>query len=154
MTEQQAQFVHCMLIPLQRHYLLLPNSSIAEVIPRTGVAEPRSSDESWLSYISWQNREIPVVQLESLLSGSDEVLSDGNRLCIINGINPQANIQSYAIPCNGSPQLITLNQAALRLTHDDNTSPYLHCQIKISNKVAFIPNLDQLETAIQLQQQR
>lgn len=154
MTEQQAQFVHCMLIPLHRHYLLLPNSSIAEVIPRTGVAEPRPSAESWLSYINWQDREMPVVHLENLLTDGDDISSDGNKLCIINGINPQANIEAYAIPCSGSPQLITLNQAALRLTHDDNSSPYLHCQIKISNKVAFIPNLDQLETAIQSQQQR
>lgn len=142
-------FIHCMLIPLQQHYLLLPNSTIAEVIPRTGVDYDTPAPEHVLGYINWREHKIPIIHLENtILSGTDEQLS-GNKLCIINGINPDAKLEFYAIPCTGSPQLITLNQSALYLTHDDNNSPYLHCQIKIGNKVAFIPNLDHLETTIQ-----
>jgi chemosensory pili system protein ChpC len=151
MTEQAAQFVHCMLIPLSQHYLLLPNSSISEVIPKTGV-RTETNTQSWLDVIEWQQQRIPVVHLEHLLNDEAAPLSSTNKLCIINGINSEAGISSYAIPCSGSPQLITLNQAALHLTHDDNNSPYLHCQIKISNKVALIPNLDALEHAIKLEQ--
>jgi chemosensory pili system protein ChpC len=150
MTEIKAQFVHCMLIPLSQHYLLLPNSSISQVIPKAGIRSD-SDRQSWLDFMDWQQQRIPVVHLEQLLN--DEPAQDSsNKLCIINGINTEAEIASYAIPCSGSPQLITLNQAALRLTHDDNSSPYLHCQIKISNKVALIPNLDALEHAIRLEQ--
>jgi chemosensory pili system protein ChpC len=150
MTEIKAQFVHCMLIPLSQHYLLLPNSSISQVIPKAGIRND-SDRQSWLDFMDWQQQRIPVVHLEQLLN--DEPAQDSsNKLCIINGINTEAEIASYAIPCSGSPQLITLNQAALRLTHDDNSSPYLHCQIKISNKVALIPNLDALEHAIRQEQ--
>jgi chemosensory pili system protein ChpC len=150
MTEIKAQFVHCMLIPLSQHYLLLPNSSISEVIPKTGVRND-GGRQSWLGFMDWQQQHIPVVYLEQLLN--EETAEDSsNKLCIINGINTEADVASYAIPCSGSPQLITLNQAALRLTHDDNSSPYLHCQIKISNKVALIPNLDALEQAIRQEQ--
>lgn len=148
MTAQAPQFVHCMLIPLNRHYLLLPNSSITEVIPLTGVRQEKTGNASWLSTIQWQQQTLPVVHLEKLLSEGNETESADSKMCIINGINADADVASYAIPCSGSPQLITLNQAALHLTHDDNNSPYLHCQIKISNKVALIPNLDQLEAAI------
>ncbi|MCX4192654.1 chemotaxis protein CheW [Methylophaga sp. OBS1] len=149
---EQAQFVHCMLIPLQQHYLLLPNSSISEVIPRTGIVQELAGDASWLSFIDWQQQRLPLVYLETLLTDGVETQSAGNKLCIINGINPDADIEFYAIPCSGSPQLITLNQAALHLTQDSNNSPYLHCQIKISNKVALIPNLDQIEASIRDQQ--
>lgn len=151
MTAQAAQFVHCMLIPLNRHYLLLPNSSITEVIPLTGVSEEQAGNANWLGTIHWQQQTLPVVHLETLLADSADSESADTKMCIINGINADAGIVSYAIPCTGSPQLITLNQAALHLTHDDNNSPYLHCQIKISNKVALIPNLDQLEQAIRAQ---
>lgn len=148
MSETQTQFVHCMLIPMHEHYLLLPNSSIAEVIPKTGVAEEQSPSEDWLGFINWQEQRLPVVHLESLLSNGTNTASAASKLCILNGINSDANVKAYAIPCSGSPQLITLNQAALHLTHDDDNSPYLHCQIKISNKVALIPNLDQLESTL------
>lgn len=154
MTEaQQPQFVHCMLIPLSQHYLLLPNSTIAEVVPKTGVGQEASANETWLGFIDWQQQHLPVVHLETLLGNGSKVASSAtNKLCIVNGINAEAKVDAYAIPCTGSPQLITLNQAALHLAQDDSNSPYLHCQIKISNKVAIIPNLDALEQAIQAQQ--
>ncbi|GAB4304678.1 MAG: hypothetical protein Kow0083_15320 [Methylophaga sp.] len=148
---QQTQFVHCMLIPLQQHYLLLPNSSIAEVIPLTGVIQEQSEQAPWLAFIHWQQRRLPLVHLENLLTDESAPLSAANKLCIVNGINPDADIEFYAIPCSGSPQLITLNQAALHITQEEKNSPYLYCQIKISNKIALIPNLDQIETSIRQQ---
>jgi chemosensory pili system protein ChpC len=142
-----------MLIPLNRHYLLLPNSSIAEVIPRAGITIATEGDQSWLGSVDWHGQQLPVVNLENLLNQAAEGETAANKLCIVHGINSQANISAFAIPCTGSPQLITLNHAALHLTHDDNHSPYLHCQIKISNKIALIPNLDQLEMTINMHRQ-
>lgn len=155
MANNQTQYIHCMLLPLQQHYLLLPNSLIAEVIPRTGIdidIDTPSAD-NWLGYVNWREKSLPIIHLEDLLEKDTDAASQSNKLCIINTINTATDIEFYAIPCTGSPQLITLNQAALQLTHDDNNSPYLHCQIKIGNKVAFIPDLDQLEMAIESQKQ-
>ncbi|BDZ74077.1 hypothetical protein GCM10025856_17960 [Methylophaga marina] len=93
-------------------------------------------------------KKLAVVDLETLLKQNIETLYPANKLCIIEGINADADIGYYAIPCTGSPQLITLNASALKMTHDQNNSDYLYCQIKVGNKVAFIPNLDTLEIAI------
>jgi len=145
MATTPAQFIHCMLIPLQQNYLLLPNSTIAEVIPRTGL------DQEQASTVNWRDQSLPIVHLEQLLETNPNTELMGNKLCIVNSVNTENNIEFYAIPCNGSPQLITLNHAALQLTDDENNSPYLHCQIKIGNKVAFIPDLDQLEMRLETQ---
>ncbi|KGM07630.1 Chemotaxis signal transduction protein [Methylophaga thiooxydans] len=153
MASKQAQFIHCMLIPLQEHYLLLPNSTIAEVIPRTGIDLNTPSPENWLGYVTWREQSLPIIHLEDILQAGTDAAASGNKLCIINSINTATGIEFYAIPCTGSPQLITLNQAALQLSHDANKSPYLHCQIRIGNKIAFIPDLDQLEMAIESQKQ-
>ena len=153
MANNQTQYIHCMLLPLQQHYLLLPNSLIAEVIPRTGIDIDTPNPDNWLGYVNWREKSLPIIHLEDLLEKDTDAASQGNKLCIINTINTATDIEFYAIPCTGSPQLIPLNQAALQLTHDDSNSPYLHCQIKIGNKVAFIPDLDQLEMAIESQKQ-
>ncbi|WP_289281423.1 MULTISPECIES: chemotaxis protein CheW [unclassified Methylophaga] len=144
----QAQFVHCMLIPLQKHYLLLPNSTITEVLPKATIKQAATKMTPWLEWVEWQQKKLAVVDLETLLKQNIETLYPANKLCIIEGINADADIGYYAIPCTGSPQLITLNASALKMTHDQNNSDYLYCQIKVGNKVAFIPNLDKLEIAI------
>lgn len=144
----QAQFIHCMLIPLQKHYLLLPNSTITEVIPKATINSSSTKTTPWLEWVDWQQKSLAVVDLETLLAQEVETVYSANKLCIIEGINADADIGFYAIPCTGSPQLITLNASALKMTHDQNASEYLYCQIKIGNKVAFIPHLDNLEMAI------
>lgn len=144
----QAQFIHCMLIPLQKHYLLLPNSTITEVIPKATINQSSTKTTPWLEWVDWQQKSLAVVDLETLLAQEVETVYPANKLCIIEGINAEADIGFYAIPCTGSPQLITLNASALKMTHDQNASEFLYCQIKIGNKVAFIPHLDNLEMAI------
>ena len=139
----QAQFIHCMLIPLQKHYLLLPNSTITEVIPKATINSSSTKTTPWLEWVDWQQKSLAVVDLETLLAQDVETVYPANKLCIIEGINAEADIGFYAIPCTGSPQLITLNASALKMTHDQNAS-----EIKIGNKVAFIPHLDNLELAI------
>jgi chemosensory pili system protein ChpC len=142
-----------MLIPLQQHYLLLPNSTIAEVIPRTSIEQNTANAEADNDSVNWREQVLPIIHLEELLNVDDETAFIANKLCIVNSINASTDTEFYAIPCTGSPQLITLNHAALQLTHDENSSDYLHCQIKIGNKVAFIPNLDQLEMRLEAQKQ-
>jgi len=146
---KQTDFVHCMLIPLHQHYLLLPNSLIAEVLPITSVTPPQAHSKAWLSYIDWQDRALPIVDLEQLISSELDISGAANKLCILNSLNSETVTEYFAIPCSGSPQLITLNSAALKLTHDQSPSPYLHCQIQIGNKVALLPNLDAIELAIE-----
>lgn len=144
-----SQFIHCMLIPLQQHYLLLPNSTISEVIPKTRIQHDADLPAESLGFVDWLEHNLPIIDLEAIIFSNNGMNEEyANKLCIIRGINPEADVDYYAIPCTGSPQLITVNSAALHLTHDTLDSPYLYCQIKIGNKIAFIPNLDQLETHI------
>ena len=149
MTNHTA-YIHCMLIPLEQHYLLLPNTTIAEVIPRIRINPTMDLPEFWLGHIEWREQTLPVVDMEGLIENKSLNPQQSSKLCILRGINADAKISFYAIPCFGSPQLITLNESALQQTHDSNDSKFLHCQIKIGNKVAFIPNLDNFELNIKL----
>lgn len=146
-----SDFIHCMLIPLQDHFLLLPNPTIAEVIPMPTIDSADKVSDYWLGQYQWREKNLPVIDLESMIANTASRAVDANKLCILNGINPQAEIEFYALPCFGAPQLITLNESALQPTHDSDNSDYLYCQIKIGNKVAFIPHLDNIEAQLKEQ---
>lgn len=147
-------YVHCMLIPLRQHYLLLPNTTIAEVIPlpRQIFSAPAAEQRFVVGQCHWQDSILPVIDLENLIDEpADADSRAANKLCIINGINDNAAIDHYALPCCGAPQLITLNEAALQTSDQDNAQNWLYCQIKIGNKTALIPNLDDIESYLQNQ---
>ncbi len=147
-TMSVAPFVPCMLIPLKQHYLLLPNKTIAEVIPIPTSLRPLVLAQEKLAYYEWQQKQIAILDLENLVEQSAIDNSDANKLCIIHSINPGNNIDAFAIPCQGAPQLIHLNETALKLVHPQHQSNYIHCQIDIASKIAYIPNLDELEAKI------
>ncbi len=150
MADHLTDFIPCMLIPLKAHYLLLPNATIAEVIPLPRQFEPVTDKPAyWIGQSQWQSHPLPVINLESLVEGQAVDIQDAHKLCIVHGIHPQANVPVYAFPCFGVPQLIQINQSALKMVHNDaEDSPYLHYQIQIGNKIAYIPNLDNIETEL------
>ncbi|OUR65877.1 hypothetical protein A9Q79_02525 [Methylophaga sp. 42_25_T18] len=143
-----SDFIHCMLIPLQDHFLLLPNPTIAEVIPMPKIVSAELMPDYWLGRYHWRDKELPVIDLEGMVGNKTSTVVDANKLCILNGINPEAEIEFYALPCFGTPQLIMLNESVIQQTHDNDDSNFLHCQIKIGNKVAFIPHLDNIEASL------
>lgn len=150
MAEIVTDFIPCMLIPLEQHYLLLPNTTIAEVIPMPRYAPVDDKPKYWLGQYAWNGQTLTIIDLERLVEGEhDREALIANKLCIIHSINPDSSIQAYGLPCHGAPQLIHLNESALKLVEGEQAqSPYLHCQTHIGNKIAYIPDLDKIETLI------
>tara|TARA_R110000772_G_scaffold154947_1_gene266002 strand:+ start:503 stop:967 length:465 start_codon:yes stop_codon:yes gene_type:complete len=152
MADNATDFVPCMIIPLQHHYLLLPNSTLAEVIPTPRVVRTDSTMPSyWIGQCDWQSQIIPIIDLEGLVENKPSNTADANKLCVLRGINTSANISIYGLPCYGVPQLIHLTESALKLAENVIKSDYVHYQIRIGNKVAYIPNLDAIETTLSQQ---
>ncbi|OUR72443.1 hypothetical protein A9Q78_06510 [Methylophaga sp. 41_12_T18] len=144
-----SDFIHCVLVPLQDHFLLLPHPTIAEVIPMPRIKATQHETNYHIGSYTWRETTMPIIDLESMIENKTPQSDDANKLCILNGINPDAQVEFYALPCYGSPQLITLHESAIQATHDSDDSAFLHCQIKIGNKVAFIPHLDNIENYLQ-----
>ena len=149
MTELSNDFIPCMLIPLRQHYLLLPNTTIAEVIPMPAITPIQDKPQYWLGQYRGHSQHLAIIDLENLVEQSSDQNDDANKLCIVFSVNTNNKLQTYALPCHGAPQLIHLNETALRLVDDGQAeSEFLHCRTHIGNKVAYIPNLDKLEETI------
>jgi chemosensory pili system protein ChpC len=140
--------IHCMLVPLQDYFMLLPNSSIVEVIPMPQFSTDTTSPDYWLGHCHWQNNELNIIDVEGLITHHPTRLEQANKLCILKGVNAETKLNVYGVPCYGSPQLITINESAIKLAEDISNTDYIYSQIKIGNKVAFIPHLDNIEIAL------
>lgn len=149
MVELSTDFIPCMLIPLHQHYLLLPNTTIAEVIPMPRITLAEDKPSYFIGQYPWKSHRLAILDLENLVENEDGHSEQANKLCIIYSINQETKLQAYALPCHGAPQLIHLNETALKLVDNrDATSEFLHCRTHIGNKIAYIPNLDRLEELV------
>jgi len=152
MAENSTDFIPCMLLPLQHHYLLLPNSTIAEVTPMPRrITTDTNKPNYWVGECEWRSLALPIIDLESLVEGTSPHNVDAHKLCVLHGINDVADISVYGLRCYGAPQLIHLNESALKQAQNTIDSEFLHYQLQIGNKVAYIPNLDTIETILSQQ---
>ncbi|MDB2705376.1 chemotaxis protein CheW [Pseudomonadota bacterium] len=148
MAENTTDFIPCMLIPLRHYFLLLPNSTIAEVIPMPQLTTMPDKPDSWLGECTWHDRLLPVINIEALIKSKDIDISGANKLCVLHGINDSSDLPVYALPCYGVPQLIHLNESTLLMAEDSEESDFLLFQLPIGNKLAYIPNLDSIEISL------
>lgn len=150
MAEQSSNFIPCMLIPLQQHYLLLPNATVVEVVPIPELDKDSNKAQYWVGNCQWHSWQIPVIDLEALVENRVARSTDANKLCILRGINDTSSISVYGLPCYGIPQPIHLTEPALQPIVDAEQSEYLHCQVQIGNNIAYIPNLDNIEDELNI----
>jgi len=152
MSDSSLDSLPCILLPLQDHYLLLPNAAVLSISSMHELSLPINKPEFWLGECKWESQSIPVIDLESLIEETKPDMEDIKKLCIVRSINADNNISAYAFIAHGSSQLIQINQSALQLTEQQKDSNFLVCQIKIGNKVAYLPNLDNIEMMIHRQE--
>ena len=151
MTNLTTDFISCMLIPLRKHYLLLPKASIAEVIPMPDITKETQSPIYYIGQYLWETGPLTILNLEYLVNKKEPLGKAATKLCIIYGAHND-KLKAYALACYGPPQLLHLNETALKLVDDGIAeSMFLHCRVYIANKVAYIPSLEKLE-GIVLQQ--
>jgi len=136
-----------MLIPLRKNLLLLPNTTVAEIVSLPTIKPADHSPDFWAGLSTWRSRQIPVIDFESLFDNNTANAHDASRLCVLNSINTATNLNFYGLLCYGSPQLITLNESILEAV-DGPVQNFIHNYINIANTAAIIPNLDIIEAAI------
>lgn len=142
--------IRSLWVPLRKLNLLLPNVAVAEIgsyrTPRTTADTP----DWYLGTVRWQEQEIPVMSLESLVGISVPSNPVFSRLMIINSVHPGSMVRNYAIITAGLPGLIQFANDTASEFHPIE-EPGLKCLVRIGNEEAVIPDLDYLQSLLEEQ---
>jgi len=147
----QAQFdaVHCLLLPLHMDVALLPNAAVAEVIP---YVEPVAIEDapSWLiGYISWRERQVPLVMFETASEGDSGRIHNGCRIAVLNTLNGNGKLPYIAILMQGLPSLQIVRTNTIQ--YDNNSSMQrqsIKAYVNLNGTAAIVPDIDELESRL------
>ena len=137
----------CVLIPLDGARLLLPNISVAEILPWRRVKALSDGPDWCLGLLGWRGETIPVVRFEVLNGSGNAARRAGRCMIVMNRARTANGLPFYAIAAEGLPRM-------LQLTADDLTNesgrlgPAESVAVRLGTESAVIPNLDFLETQI------
>jgi len=141
--------VHCLLLPMHTEIALLPNAAVAEVIP---FVQPVAIEDapSWLvGYISWRDRQVPLVMFEAASEGTVGRIHKGCRIAILNTLNGNSSLPYIAIVMQGLPSLQVVRTNSIQ--YDNKSSKQrqsIKAYVNLNGTAAIVPDIDELESRL------
>jgi len=152
--KDNSQSLSCVMIPVKDRQLLLPNVSIAEVVDFSNHSSDADTPDWVVGFLDWRGLDLPVISYDSANGGQRTVPGDyRGRVIVLNTIGPgHASLPFMALITQGIPSQARLTEAQVHRL-DGEPGPADLVQVDVEGEVAWIPNLEFLES-LALQAQR
>lgn len=141
--------VHTLLIHMGYGSLIVPSVMVAEILPIEVVYDADSSRPWLLGRIHWRTLLIPVVSFERLVSDLRPNRDKYSRVAVFYPLPGHRHDDYFGILTTRDPSslLVTKDLAACALP-DNMTGRYIASAVEVRGRVATIPDVDALATAI------
>lgn len=140
--------VASLLIPLNGQTLLVPNVSVAEIVP-VGQIDPVPDAPDWyLGDYHWRDLTIPLASFECI-NGLDRP-DPGNsiRVAVFNTTGVSEHIHFVALVAQGLPRLARVTPEELQVRDAAPANPYELMQVNWAGEDAVIPDVPALEQRV------
>lgn len=139
--------IACLLAPVTGKQLLLPNVTVAEVVPIGDLQPPPEGAGPWhRGFLSWRDQLVPVVAFETL--NGEGVPREMERVAILNGISAQRDLPFYGLVVQGIPTSARVKIAQLEDLEGAPTGPAEFLKVRYVGEMAVIPDLDMVEAKL------
>lgn len=147
--QQTNEALPCLLIPMKGGRIVLPNVTMAELIPYQA-PQPTSAEASWLvGAIEWRGTMIPVISYEDFCGQRSAPQGQDLRVAVVNAPNGESgSLRFFGIVTQGIPSLIKLEAAAIKENQNSNLLKGQKMAVTLETGHAVIPDLDMIEQAI------
>ncbi|WXL25347.1 chemotaxis protein CheW [Ectopseudomonas mendocina] len=141
-TQNTANSLTGLLIPLTDRTLVLPNVAVAELIAYRAVQATEGLPGWFLGQIAWRDLRLPLLSFENA-SGGQSVITPTSRVAIINALGGRPNVKFIALLVQGIPRSTKLTADLPR--SDAPLAALELAAVQVGDTVAKIPDLLGLE---------
>ncbi len=139
--------IYAVLIAIHGDTLLLPNTSVAEVVSADGLQALGGGP--CVGTRDWNGKRLNVVSFEILNGAAPPPETSRTRIVVLQPLDGKPSDNACGVLAQGYPHLLTLNRTALVKAplRDSDSIGIVLSRVKIANTEALIPNLDAIQEA-------
>ncbi len=135
--------VRCLLVPLNKITLIVPNAAVAEV---TGYEEPLPTPHAprWLlGMMLWRGRTIPLISFERMVG--HEAHDSHSRVVVLNTLSGRPELPFVGVSTLGIPRLAQITGDMVSEAARDQSTAVVACRVEVDGETAVIPDVDIIE---------
>ena len=139
------------VVPLQRSKLLLPNASVAEIIPYEPLQRVQDTPDWFLGLLGWRGVQVPVISVEMLTAARATfslVSVSSACLVVVRGVTGSDVVPYFAIVAQTLPHLMRLSAEALYETPEEPADTEL-ARARLGEDIVAIPNIQHIEQTVE-----
>ena len=145
----RADVVNCLLIPLKGEQVLLPNTTVAEVVSYQKPEPTQDGPEWFLGMVNWRDYRVPVFSFEAAIGGKVATPTSRSRIVVLNTLNGNARLPYIGLLSQGIPHLQVVGMNAIMPNNDISVpSPTVASYALLGNQPVMVPNIDDLEARL------
>ncbi|WP_144777538.1 chemotaxis protein CheW [Marinobacter maritimus] len=145
--KDSSQTLSCVMIPVSRRQLILPNVSIAEVVDYAS-SDAGTGAPDWLAgRLEWRGLNLPVISYDAANGGTLAVPGENRgRIVVLNSVsNNNKKLRFMALITQGIPSQVRIAEDQVKQLEGEN-GPADLMLVEVDGEAAWIPNLDYLES--------
>ncbi|NVJ51260.1 MAG: chemotaxis protein CheW [Gammaproteobacteria bacterium] len=146
--ENKVAEVYSLMIPIIDQSILLPNVTVAEIVPFGDVAYQEGGADWMIGSLNWRGMKIPMVSLDILNGGEDPQANKRSRVAVVHTINGDEDMPYIAIIVQGIPRLTHVTEPSISMVEVAELGVADKARVQIGTIAATIPDLDKLEALI------
>lgn len=145
----QTTAVHTLLIDMDYGALLVPSVMVAEVLPVEVIYDAESPRHWVLGRIHWRTLSIAVISFERLVSDLRPTRDHYSRVVVFYPLPGHRQDDYFGVLTTHDPRSMLVSEDLATCALPDHvTGRYIASAVEVRGRVATIPDLDALATAI------
>ncbi len=148
--DAESRELYGQFIPIEGELILLPDVGVVESVSLEALSLMAEGPPWLIGLLPWRERRLPVVSFEGLSGRPLPPRGRRSRCVIVNGPGRFLESGLFALLTRGHPQLIGLDQRALRPGELRGNDPVqlLLARVRIGNRELVIPDLEAIEALL------
>ncbi|MEM7078513.1 MAG: chemotaxis protein CheW [Pseudomonadota bacterium] len=134
----------CVLIPVLDDQLLLPNVSVAEIVPWRRLRAMTNGPDWCLGHVGWRGQTLPVLHFGGFSGHVAPEGSAGRCLVVMNRARNPSAPSFYAFASQGLPRMVALEEDDLG-NRNIELGPADVMRVQVGTEAAVIPDLAFIE---------
>lgn len=143
--QKKIQEVASLLIPLKGQSILLPNVTVAEIIPSSPVQPIENSPQWYLGNFQWRELTVPLLSLEALNGDPVAAIHSRARFAVLNTTGVNSDLPFIAILTQGLPRLARVSEDEISVREDGENRPYDLMHVSWAGEYTLIPDITAIE---------
>ena len=139
--------ISCVMIPTLGAQLLLPNVSIAEIVPWRRIRTLADGPAWCLGFVGWRGQKVPVVDYAGFDVEAARNAKSARCLVVMNRARNPSGPAFYALAAAGLPRMLQLEGDDLQ-NLDAKLGVADVMQVQVGTEAATIPNLAYIEDCL------